>query len=78
MKAAANQLKQKYRFNILSYFSKQKIISFSAEYSLIMLAPSQKEVDEFNKLGNEYLGALEKNHINLHSLKSFSDLIFGE
>jgi hypothetical protein len=69
---------QKYRSNIISYFSKQQIISPDVSNSLVMLVPSEKEVDAFHDLGDEYLQILENNNIHLHSLKSLSNLVFGE
>ncbi|MES2677083.1 MAG: hypothetical protein V4612_02040 [Pseudomonadota bacterium] len=68
----------KYRSNIINYFSKQQIIVPTAQNTLIMLVPSEKEVEEFKKLGAKYIKTLADNNINLHSLKSFSNLIFGE
>jgi hypothetical protein len=69
---------KKYRSNIISYFSRQQIISPDANISLIMLVPTQKEVEAFEELGDEYIQILADNNINLHSLKSLSNLIFGE
>ena len=43
-----------------------------------MLVPTEKEVSAFQDLGDEYLQILEDNNINLHSLKSLSNLVFGE
>ncbi len=68
----------KYRSNILNYFARQQIILPTAQNSLIMLVPSDKEVEEFKNLGDKYTKILADNNINLHSLKSFSNLIFGE
>ena len=68
----------KYTSNVINYFSKQKILSPEAQSSLIMLVPSEKEVEEFEKLGSIYIEMLEDCGINLHSLESFSNLIFGE
>lgn len=68
----------KYRSNIINYFSKQQIILPTAQHSLIMLVPSEKEVREFKKLGDKYVKVIEDNNIVLHSLKSVSDLILGE
>jgi hypothetical protein len=69
---------QKYRSNIISYFAKQQVISPDVNKSLVMLVPSEKEVDAFHDLGDEYLQILEDNNIHLHSLKSLSNLVFGE
>jgi len=69
---------KKYRSNIINYFSRQQIINPDANGSLVMLVPTEKEVKEFEDLGDEYMQILEDNNINLHSLKSLSNLIFGE
>lgn len=69
---------QKYRSNVVNYFAKQQIIFPDANVSLVMLVPSEKEVEAFQELGDEYMQILEDNSINLHSLKSLSNLVFGE
>lgn len=65
----------KYQSNIIKYFSKNGVIASDIQHVLIMLVPSQNEIDEFNKLGDDYLKILDDNHILLHSLKSFEEII---
>lgn len=67
----------KYQSNIVNYFSKNGIISPDIDHVIIMLVPTQSEIDEFHKLGDNYLKVLDDNHILLHSLSSFEKIISG-
>jgi hypothetical protein len=69
---------KKYRSNIINYFARQQIINPDVNISLVMLVPTEKEAEAFGDLGDKYMQILEDNNINLHSLKSLSNLIFGE
>ena len=48
----------KYRSNIINYFARQQIIVPDAQNTLIMLVPSEKEMDEFKNLGDKYIKVL--------------------
>jgi hypothetical protein len=68
---------KKYSSNVINYLARQNVIEPTANASLVMLVPTDKEIEAFEDLGDEYIKMLEDNNINLHSLKSLSDLILG-
>jgi hypothetical protein len=67
----------KYRSNIINYFSKKGAILPHAQYVIVILVPSQREVEEFEGLGESYAKTLEDNNILLHSFDSLQEIIFG-